>query len=75
MKGIYEKDKYQCPNCAAGSLETSGHLLVCPAYADLREWLDPELRLEDRASYLRKVVLRRTLLEQHLKPRRLIVTM
>ena len=47
MKGIYEKDKYQCPNCAAGSLETSGHLLVCPAYADLREWLDPELRLEE----------------------------
>ena len=44
-------------------------------YADLREGLDPELRLEDRAFYLRKVVLRRTLLEQHLKPRGVIVNM
>ena len=61
MKGKYEKGKYQCPHCTEGSLETSGHLLVCPAYADLREGLDPELRLEDRASYLRKVVIRRTL--------------
>ena len=31
---------------------------MCPVYADLREGLDPELRLEDRASYPRKVVLR-----------------
>ena len=75
LKGKYEMDQYQCPHCLEGSLETSGHLLVCPAYSDLREGLGPELRLEDRASYLRKVVLRRTLLEQHLKPRRLIVTM
>ena len=73
MKGKYEKDKYQCPHCAEGSLETSGHLLVCLAYADLREGLDPELRLEDRASYLRKVVKRRTLLDQHLKSRGLRV--
>ena len=75
MKGIYEKDKYHCPHCAAGSIKTSGQLLLCPAYADLREGLDPELRLEDRAYYLRKVVLRRTLLEQHLKSRQVIVTM
>ena len=75
MKGKYKKDKYQCPHCAEDSLETSGHLLVCPAYSDLREGLDPELRLEDRASYLRKVVLRRTLLEQHLKSRQVTATM
>ena len=73
IKGKYEKDQYQCPHCVEGSLETSGHLLVCPAYADRREGLDPELRLEDRASYLRKGVLRRTLLEQHLKSRGLRV--
>ena len=75
MKGKYEKDKYQCPHCVEGSLETSGHLLVCPDYADLREGLDPELRLEDRAFYLRVVVLRTTRLEQHLKPRGVIVSM
>jgi hypothetical protein len=73
MKGKYKKGKYQCPHCKEGSLETSGHLLVCLAYADLREELDPELRLEDRASYLRKVVIRRTLLEQQLKSRRVVL--
>ena len=46
-----------------------------PAYADLRKRLDPEPRLEDRASYLRSVVKRKTLLEQHLKPRGVIVNM
>ena len=72
MKGKYEKDKYQCPHCflgiqPGGSLETSDHLMVCSAYQDLREGIDPELRLEDRAPYLRQVVLRRGRLEKQLR--------
>ena len=71
MKGKYQKDKYQRPHCwegcqPGGSLETSSHLLVCTAYADLREGLQPEVSLEDRASYLRKVIYRRKLLEKQL---------
>ena len=68
MKGKYKKDKYQCPHYwegrqPGGSLETSSHLLVCAAYADLREGLQPEAVLEVRARYLRKVIFRRKLLE------------
>ena len=33
---------------------------------DLREGINPELFLEERASYLRKVIMRRTLLKQQL---------
>ena len=71
MKGKYKKDQYQCPHCWAGnqpggSLESSDHLMVCSAYADLREGLNPELVIEDRSTYLRKVIQRRMLLEQQL---------
>ena len=50
-----------------GRLETSSHLMVCQAYQDLREGIDPELVLEDRAPYLRKVIQRRNSLEKQLK--------
>ena len=71
MKGKYKKDKYQCPHCwegrqPGGSLETSSHLVVCAAYTNLREGLEPEAVLEDRARYLRKVIFRRKLLETQL---------
>ena len=71
MKGKYKKDQYQCPHCWAGnqpggSLESSDHLMVCSAYADLREGLNPELVIEDRSTYLRKVIPRRMWLEQQL---------
>ena len=71
MKGKYKKDQYQCPHCwegsqPGGSLETSSHLMVCSAYADLREGLNPEVVVEDRSTYLRKVIKRRILLEQQL---------
>ena len=71
MKGMYKKDKYECPHCwegsqPGGSLETSSHLLICTAYADLREGLEPEAVVEDRAIYLRKVIYRRKLLEKQL---------
>ena len=74
MKGKYKKDKYQCPHCyegiqPGGSLETSDHLMVCGAYRDLRDGIDPVLVLEDRASYLRKVILRRSRLEKQLRRR------
>ena len=67
MKGKYEKDKYECPHCPegsqpGGSLETSEHLMECSVYADLREGSNPELVLEDRSSYLRKVIQRRKIL-------------
>ena len=69
MKGRYPKDEYQCPHCpegrqAGGCLETSDHLLVCGAYRDLRQGTDPELVMEDRVTYLRKVIQRRTALEK-----------
>ena len=73
MKGKYRKDEYECPHCFEGSqpggssLETSDHLMVCSAYSDLREGINPDLVLEERASYLRQVIKRRTLLEQQLK--------
>ena len=74
MKGKYKKDQYQCPHCRegsqpGGSMETSSHLMVCYAYSDLREGLQPEVNLEDRASYLRKVVARRKMLEEQLRTR------
>ena len=77
MKGKYEKDKYDCPHCyegsqPGGSLETSDHLMVCSAYLDLREGINVELVLEERASYLRRVVMRRTLLEKQLRQRRIV---
>ena len=74
MKGRYTKDKYECPHCPegrqpGGCLETSDHLLVCRAYQDLREGLDPELVEGDRATYLRRVIARRTALESQLRLR------
>ena len=65
MKGMYEKDKYQCPHCTAGSLETSDHLMIYRMLADLREGSNPESIKEDRASYLQKVIQRRKSLEDH----------
>ena len=74
MKGKYKKDQHQCPHCwegsqPGGSLETSSHLMVCSAYSDLREGLQPEDSLEDRASYLKKVEARRKMLEDQLRTR------
>ena len=74
MKGKYKKDQYQCPQCfegsqPGGSLETSDHLMVCAAYADLRDGLNPELVIEDRSTYPRKVIKRRMLLEEQLSRR------
>ena len=48
MKGKYQKDQYQCPHCwegsqPGGSLETSSHLMVCSAYSNPREGLQPPL--------------------------------
>ena len=72
MRGRYPKDKYECPHCPegrqpGGCLETSGHLLVCRVYQDLREGLDSEVVEEDRATYLRKVIMRRTALERQMR--------
>ena len=77
MKERYEKYKYECPHCHErrqpdGSLETSDHLMVCSAYGDPREGINPELVLEDRAPYLRKVIIIRTVLEQQLKKNKMV---
>ena len=50
MKGMYE-NKYQCPHCTAGSLETSDHLMICSMYADLREGSNPESIITGRHTY------------------------
>ena len=48
-----------CPHCVEGRQEgveeTSPHWLSCLAYKELRHGLDPELVLEDRLVYLRRV--------------------
>ena len=72
MKARYEKDKYNCPHCREGreegALETPEHLLsTCGAYSDLREGLNVEAVLEDRASFLRSAIKRRKELELKLK--------
>ena len=72
MKGKYEKDKYSCPHCREGRedgvLETPSHLLIdCTAYSDLREGVNPELVLEDRAVFLTRAIGRRKQLERNLR--------
>ena len=74
MKGKYQKDKYSCPHCMEGReqgvLETPDHLLSgCSAYSDLRVGLNPEVFIEDRASFLRSAIARRIKLEDKLKTR------
>ena len=77
MKGKYEKDKYNCPHCREGRedgvLETPSHLLSdCTAYSDLRDGVNLELVLEDRAVFLTRAIARRKELE--LKLRNQVVT-
>ena len=72
MKNKYEKDKYSCPHCREGReegvLETPSHLLKeCSAYSDLREGVNPELVLEDRAVFLTRAIGRRKELETKLR--------
>ena len=68
MKGKYTK--YTCPHCMEGvelkTIETPLHWMSCAAYLDLRVGLDPELVEQDRAPYLRQVILRRKELEKNL---------
>ena len=42
-------------------------LSICVAYSDLREGLNPEVVLEDRATFLRGAIKRRKELELKLK--------
>ena len=74
MKGRYKKNQYEIPHCQEGSqsgvLETSEHLLSCSSYADLREGTNPDLVMEERVVYLRRVIARRKVLEQQLRARR-----
>ena len=64
-----------CPHCdegrETGELETPEHLLnSCSAYSDLREGIDPELVIEDRAQFLTRAIGRRKELEIKLKNKR-----
>ena len=71
MKGKNPKNQYSCPHCSegrsVGAIESPSHLLVCSAYFDLRQGLDAELVVSDRATYLRRVIIRRKELEQELR--------
>ena len=48
-----------CPHCLEGRQdgveETSLHWMTCHAYKELRHGMDPELVLEDRLIYIRRV--------------------
>jgi hypothetical protein len=60
-----------CPHCPAGredgAIETSHHWLSCEAYWELRAGLDPELNLDHRVVYLRRVQLHRIELKKELQ--------
>ena len=69
------RDGKSCPHCTAGRREgveeTPDHLLQCEAYDYLRQGAgDPEVWMEDRIPYLRKVVERRKELEKKLEEER-----
>ena len=68
MKAKYQ---YSCPHCSEGRsvdpVKSHSHLLLCSAYLDLRQGLDAELVVADRAIYLRRVIARRKELEQELR--------
>ena len=68
MKARYEKDKHKCSHCREGK-EEGALLSTCGAYSDLREGLNPETVLEDRASFLKSAIKRRKELEIKLKTR------
>ena len=57
-----------CPHCPegreTGEEESGVHWLTCQAYSRVRQGLDPELNLEDRILFLRRVQLIRTELEK-----------
>ncbi len=64
-------DSRWCPHCVRGreegELESPEHLLLCEAYADIRQQAGhPEVVEEDRVQYLRKVIKRRKELEKNL---------
>jgi hypothetical protein len=60
-----------CPHCQAGredgEIESSLHWLSCEAYSELRAGMDPELNLDHRVVYLRRVQLHRMELEKELQ--------
>ena len=60
-----------CPRCWEGREEeveeTSLHWVTCSAYENLRYGLDPDLVIEDRIVYLRRVQLMRKELEKELE--------
>ena len=60
-----------CPHCREGREEkveeNSLHWLTCSAYEKLRYGLDPDLVLEDRILYLRRVQMMRKELEKGLE--------
>ena len=59
-----------CPHCMDGredgAIESSLHWLSCEAYSELRVGLDPELNVDHRVVYLRRVQLHRVELEREL---------
>ena len=60
-----------CPHCPAGrqqgEVETSHHWFLCEAYSEFRRGVDPEMNLQDRVVYLRRVQLLRAELEKNLR--------
>ena len=59
-----------CPHCEEGRQEgveeTSLHWLSCQAYRELRHGIDPELVIEDRLIYLRRVQELRKVLKSNI---------
>ena len=65
------KYKYKhCPHCPAGRnigvVESNQHWMECVAYIPLRDGMDPELNLQDRIKYLRRVQIFRADMDKHI---------
>ena len=58
-----------CPHCPAGRqhgmVESSHHWFSCDAYSEFRRGIDPEMNLQVRVLYLRRVQLLRAELEKN----------
>ena len=53
----YKAEKLRCDACK-NDIETQSHVLVCPAYDELREGLVIE-NVDDQVKYFRKVLKKR----------------
>ena len=58
MKNMYGEGNMACDACSTGTIESQGHVLDCPGYAELRDGLDLS-KMKDLVTYFREVMVQR----------------